>query len=117
VVVKFSVFNVVLFVPTLIQLDIPSADDCHCIVPLLPVSVNVVLVPVHSAVIPEIVPETEGGFTVMVNVLEAPVHPLAVGVTVIVADIFVVPVFVAIKLKSPEPDAPSPIAVFELAHV
>jgi hypothetical protein len=37
------------------------------------------------------------GFTVMVNVFEAPGQPFAVGVTVMVAVTSAVPVFVAVK--------------------
>jgi hypothetical protein len=52
------------------------------------------------------------GLTVIVNVLGVPVHPLAEGVTVIVAVTGVAPVFVAAKeLIFPVPFAPSPIEV------
>jgi len=57
------------------------------------------------------------GFTVIVNVIGAPVHPLALGVTVIVPDIAVVPALVAVKLGMfPVPLAPRPIAVLEFVH-
>jgi len=50
------------------------------------------------------------GFTVIVNVIGAPVQPLAVGVTVIVAVTAVTPAFTATKLAMlPDPDAASPI--------
>jgi len=47
-----------------------------------------------------------------------PAQPLAVGVTVIVADIGVVPVLVAVnKAILPVPLEPKPIAGFEFVHV
>lgn len=57
------------------------------------------------------------GFTVIVNVIGAPVQPFALGVTVIVPDIAVVPALVAVKLGIlPVPLAPRPIAVLEFVH-
>ena len=48
-----------------------SVDDCHCIVPLLPLSVNIVLfVPVHTVPAPLIVPATLIELTVAVTLLE-----------------------------------------------
>ena len=53
------------------------------------------------------------GFTVIVKLAGAPVHPFKVGVTVMVPDIGVTPVFVAVKAGVfPVPLAPRPIAVF-----
>jgi hypothetical protein len=47
-----------------------SVDDCHWIVPVLPLSVSTeLLVPVHTVVLPLTVPATEVGFTVTVTVL------------------------------------------------
>ena len=44
-----------------------SDDDCHWIVPVLPLKVNTVLfVPVHTAALPLIVPATLAGLTVPV---------------------------------------------------
>ena len=44
-----------------------SAEDCHCIVPVLPLKVNtVLLVPVQTAVAPAMLPATDVGLTVMV---------------------------------------------------
>ena len=52
------------------------------------------------------------GFTVIVKVVDEPVHPFATGVTVIVAVTALVPEFVAIKDgMSPLPLAASPIEV------
>src|SRR3989442_1410907 len=52
------------------------------------------------------------GFTVIVNVCDVPVHPLATGVTVIVAVTIVVPPFVAVNAAmSPVPLAANPILV------
>ncbi len=53
------------------------------------------------------------------KVLGGPVHELAVGVTVIVAEIGAVPVLVAVNdgIKSVVPLAPSPIFVLLLVHV
>jgi hypothetical protein len=52
------------------------------------------------------------GFTVMVKVFEVPGHPLAVGVTVMVATIGVVPVFTAVNAGMVlEPDPTIPILV------
>lgn len=57
------------------------------------------------------------GLTVIVNVIGNPVQPFALGVTVIVPLIAVTPALVATKPGIlPVPDAPSPIAVFELVH-
>ena len=48
-----------------------SVDDCHCMVPLLPLSVNVVLlVPVHTVTAPLIVPATLNELTVAVTLFE-----------------------------------------------
>ena len=45
-----------------------SEDDCHCIVPVFPLKVStVLLVPVQTAVAPEILPATDAGFTVIVT--------------------------------------------------
>ena len=55
------------------------------------------------------------GFTVMVNVVGVPGHPLAVGVTVMVAVTDVVPVFTALKeamFPLPEPAKPMDVVVF-----
>ena len=42
-----------------------SGDDCHCIVPVFPESVNVVLLtPVHTVAAPAILPDTDVGLTV-----------------------------------------------------
>ena len=44
-----------------------SVLDCHWIVPVLPVTVNLVLfVPAHTVVSTLILPETETGFTVTI---------------------------------------------------
>ena len=57
------------------------------------------------------------GLTVIVNVIGAPVQPLAVGVTVIVPLIAVTPALVAVKLGIlPVPDAPRPMAVLLLVQ-
>ena len=54
--------------PTISVKVILSVDDFHCIVPVLPLSVNVVLfVPVQTVVAPPIVPATLVGLTVMVD--------------------------------------------------
>jgi hypothetical protein len=51
------------------------------------------------------------GFTVIVNVCAKPVHPLAIGVTVIIPEIGAAPAFVPVNTGIlPVPDAPSPIA-------
>ena len=58
------------------------------------------------------------GLTVIVNVIGAPVQPLADGVTVIVPLIAVVPALVATKLGMfPVPDAARPIAVLEFVQL
>ena len=45
-----------------------SLDDCHWIIPVLPLKVNVVLfVPVHTVPAPAILPDTLAGFTVTVT--------------------------------------------------
>jgi hypothetical protein len=54
-----------------------SVDDCHWIVPVFPLNVNVVLLLVaHTVVPPLTVPPTEAGFTVIIaaslNVVHAP---------------------------------------------
>jgi len=57
------------------------------------------------------------GFTVMMYVEAIPVQELAVGVTLIVAVIGLLPVSVAVKAAIlPVPLAASPIAGFELVH-
>lgn len=54
---------------------------------------------------------TDGnGFTVMVNVWFGPIHPASLGVTVTVPMVCEV-TFAAVKLMSPMPLAPSPMAV------
>ena len=52
-------------------------DDCHCIVPVLPLKVSVVLfVPEHTEVVPDTDPPTEARLTATVAVvLLAEVHP------------------------------------------
>ena len=59
------------------------------------------------------------GFTFMVNVLTAPIQLAAVGVTVNMPLVCVVPVFVAVNdvIKEPLPDAPIPIVVLLFAQV
>lgn len=57
------------------------------------------------------------GFTVMIKVWVAPRHPLAVGVTLIVAVIGAVVVFFGVNAGIfPVPLRPKPIAEFEFAH-
>jgi hypothetical protein len=57
------------------------------------------------------------GLTVMVYVTGVPGHPAAVGVTVIVEVIGVVPALAEVNAGVfPAPLAPSPIAVFEFVH-
>ena len=49
-----------------------SGDDCHCIVPVLPLRVRtVLLVPVQTVVAPAMLPATEVGFTVIVMLVAA----------------------------------------------
>ena len=58
------------------------------------------------------------GFTVIVNVCGVPVHPLTVGVTVIVATTGVVPAFTALNAAMfPLPDAANPIDVVVLVQL
>lgn len=58
------------------------------------------------------------GNTVMVKVLALPVHPLACGVTVMVATIFIVPALTAVKTgRLPDPLAANPIPGTELVQV
>lgn len=58
------------------------------------------------------------GLIVIVKVIGVPVHPFLVGVTVIVAEIGVDPVFVAVNVgKLPLPLAPKPIDVLEFVQV
>jgi hypothetical protein len=58
------------------------------------------------------------GFIVIVNVKGVPVQPLNVGVTEIVLVMAEAVAFVAVNNgRFPIPDAPSPIAVFELVQV
>lgn len=58
------------------------------------------------------------GFTVIVKLVVAPVQPLAVGVTVIVPLIAVIPALVAVKAAMfPVPLAARPIAVFEFVQL
>lgn len=58
------------------------------------------------------------GFTVIVKVKGAPTHPLSVGVTEMELDIAEAVAFVAVNEgRFPVPDAPNPIAVFELVQV
>ena len=57
------------------------------------------------------------GFTVMIYVEAMPVQVLAVGVTVMVAVIGLLPLSVAVKAAMlPTPLAAKPIAGFELVH-
>ena len=57
------------------------------------------------------------GFTVMVKVSGVPGHPLAVGVTVMVAVTGAVPVLVAVKAPMlPLPDAPKPMEASLFVH-
>ena len=50
-----------------------SGEDCHWIVPVLPLRVRVVLlVPVQTVVAPAMLPATEAGFTVIVTLDVAP---------------------------------------------
>ncbi len=57
------------------------------------------------------------GLTFMVNVLEAPLQPVAVGVTVMVASTDALPVFTAVKADiSPVPLAPNPMEVVLFVH-
>jgi hypothetical protein len=60
------------------------------------------------------------GLTVMVNVFEGPGHPvppkLKTGVTIMVPVMGAVVLFVAVKVISPEPLPPIPIAVLLLVH-
>ena len=45
-----------------------SEDDCHCIVPVLPLKVKtVLLVPVQTVAAPVMLPATEAGLTVIVT--------------------------------------------------
>ena len=45
-----------------------SEDDCHCIVPVLPLNVNtVLLLPVQTVVAPEMLPDTDVGLTIIVT--------------------------------------------------
>ena len=58
------------------------------------------------------------GLTVIVNVVGIPIHPFAVGVTVIVAVIGKVVAFVAMNEGTlPEPLAASPMAVLPFVQV
>lgn len=58
------------------------------------------------------------GLTVMVYVAAGPLHPFAVGITVIVAVIFVVPVLIAVNVGMlPVPFAAAPIDGLLLVHV
>jgi hypothetical protein len=59
------------------------------------------------------------GFTFTVNVFTAPTQLAAVGVTVNIPVVCVVPVFVAVNeaMADPLPVAPIPIVVLLLAHV
>lgn len=58
------------------------------------------------------------GFIVMVKVMGVPVQKIVAGVTVMVAVMFVAPVFVAVNdgMKF-APEAASPMAGFEFVHV
>ena len=54
--------------PEIFENVVLSGDDCHWIVPVLPLRVNtVLLVPVQTVVAPVIDPATEVGFTVIVT--------------------------------------------------
>lgn len=77
----------------------------------------VVLAPLHTVWLPTAF--TVGvGFTVMVNVLGVPGHPLALGVTVMVAVTGVLPVLVAVKAPMfPLPDAANPMEGVLFVHV
>ena len=45
-----------------------SDDDCHCIVPVLPLKVStVLLVPVQTVAAPVMLPATDAGVTVIVT--------------------------------------------------
>ena len=45
-----------------------SDDDCHCIVPVLPLKVStVLLVPAQTVAAPVMLPETDAGVTVIVT--------------------------------------------------
>ncbi len=58
------------------------------------------------------------GFTVIVKALEVPAQLLAVGVTVMVATWFVMPVLIAVKEAiSPVPEAASPMEVLSLVQL
>ena len=59
VVNKFTAAKVELVAPAILLNVILSGEDCHCIVPVFPANVNVVLfVPEHTVAAPEIVPAT-----------------------------------------------------------
>ena len=54
--------------PEIFENVVLSGDDCHWIVPVLPLKVRtVLLVPVQTVVAPAIDPATEAGFTVIVT--------------------------------------------------
>ena len=74
-------------------------------------------VPAHCTI--GVIAVTVGlGFIVIVNVIGVPLQPLKIGVTVMVAEIAVLPALVAVNDgKFPEPLAPKPMAVLELVHV
>ena len=77
----------------------------------------VVAVPLHNVWLAGA--DTVGvGVTVIVKVCAVPVQPLTDGVTVIMPDIANNPLLVAVNAAIlPEPDAPRPMLVLELAHV
>ena len=55
-------------VPTFVHGPMADADDCHCIVPALPVNVNSVLKPEHKVEAPLMLPAVGDGLTVIVSI-------------------------------------------------
>ena len=54
--------------PEILVNEILLEEDCHCMVPVLPLSVRtVLLVPVQTAVAPAMLPATDVGLTVIVT--------------------------------------------------
>lgn len=99
-------------------IEVLSLVQLNCVPTTVPVnSAALVVAPLHSTWLATAA--TVGvGFTVMVNVLDVPVHPAADGVTVIVEMIGDVPVLVAVKLAiSPLPEAAKPIEVLSLVQL
>ena len=86
--------------------------------PIAAVDVKLIEPPSQTGVFELAIGVTGVGFTVIVKFIVFPVHPFAEGETEIIAEIEVVPLFVAVNEGIlPVPLAPKPIAVLLLVQL